>query len=113
MGRGRNSDWFSRTVATCRPSGQTQGEWHKQLKENGINKHGMTYGRWDEKGAWVRGDPKKDKPGGKFKKIAAAYQAEKREAESAAAAAAEGLDQPKVPAVKHRCSARLQGLAPT
>jgi len=78
MGRGRNSDWFWRTVATARPSsGQrdqagtwvpsptapTWAEWNARLKAAGINANGLTYGRWDETGAWVRGDPKVNKEG--------------------------------------------------
>ena len=78
MGRGRNSDWFWRTVATARPStgrrdetgtwvpsptALTSAEWVASLKAAGIDENGLTYGRWDEQGAWLRGDPKVNKEG--------------------------------------------------
>ena len=84
MGRGRNSDWFWRTVATARPStghawlrdpdatahqvagaagraAKLSADWKERQRAAGIVS-GRSYGRWDEHGSWIRGDPDKRRP---------------------------------------------------
>lgn len=84
MGRGRNSDWFWRTVATARPStghpwlrdpdatafqaagaagraAKLSADWKERQRAAGIV-NGRGYGRWDEHGNWLRGDPGKRRP---------------------------------------------------
>lgn len=84
MGRGRNSEWFWRTVATARPStghpwlrdpdatalqaagaagraAKLSADWKERQRAAGIV-DGLTYGRWDAHGNWLRGDPDKRRP---------------------------------------------------
>ena len=84
MGRGRDSDWYWRTIATARPStghawlrdpeataaqvagaagraAKMSADWHERQRASGIV-DGRSYGRWDEHGSWVRGDPGKRRP---------------------------------------------------